>query len=217
MNTQNDVLNWLAPSAPFSLEWHLHDPLTNDSYGVLLPGQLWLPKAAASAKFTGFDMNTFDENLVYQKLTELDWVSGDFKSFVGPGIPWCPRYWTPGASNLPIVTQNSNYVTVKGGTPTPGTANVGTVITQLSGPYPITDPLAAFGGDIGTLPYVKITYQWGFGATLETFYYAKPYGWVKWTTSNLVAGAYVIQKTSLFNQIVAGGYGPVNFPWPIPA
>jgi hypothetical protein len=209
-----DILEYMVPPIDWSLENHLHDPNTNDSYAVLTPSGVWLPKNLA---LTGFDYNTFDENFVYQKLTELDWTAKNFKSFMGKGIPWCPRYFTEGQFNPPIVIADTSYRTVMNCAPDTKNppANVGKGQTQLSGPYSTID----FGGDLGVQNCMIVTWQWDDGAVMETFYYAGPrtFGGVMWTTSNLVNGVYVIQKTSLFNQIVKGGFGALNFPCPIPS
>jgi len=212
-----DILDWLTASYDWALEWHLFDPTpgSNAMYTVATPAGIWYLKNAPP-KVLGFDYNTFDEVAVYQKATELGWAEKNYKAFVSKqwptgGIYWAPRYIIPGAFNPPVVTTDSSYVRMLNCVAQPP-QTIGRLQTQINGPFEFN-----FGGDLGTLECLVLTYQWNDGAVMETNYYAKPYGQVRWETANLTpSGRYVTQQVSNFNRIVKGGFGSVDFPCVIP-
>ncbi len=218
-----DALNYFAPTFPFAQENHLVSP-NNPLYCILEPGRIWYPKQTGTARMPA-DMNTYDETFVYQKLTEnsaIPWNSpaaaSAFKSFVssnwsGGGIPLGPRYLIDDTSRSygPWITKDSSFklfTTCAASTQ----SNLGQVQTEALGPFTVE-----LGGDLGTLPCVIVEYQWNNGAILETFTFAESYGWVGWTTSNLVNGIYVVQQSNVFNTIASGGSASyMPFPCQIP-
>ncbi len=208
-----DALNYLAPSFAFSSAFHLESP-SNPLYSCLGPGKIWYPKNASN--MMPGDLNTFDDTWVYQKLTEQDWTKpNSFKAFVssnwrGGGVPLCPRQLDLATYNSPVITQDSSF-RIYSDCATFVVQNLQQVQTQVLGLYDI-----ALGGDLGTLRCLVIAYQWNNGAVKETFVFAEGFGWVQWSTANLVNGAYTPQKTVTFNAIVSGGFKGAAFTCPIP-
>ena len=212
-----DALDYFAPKWSFAQENHLVSP-NNPLYGILEPGKIWYPKSVGPNRMPA-DLDTYDENFIYQKLTENSWTNPvSFKAFVssnwlGGGIPFCPRYLIDDTPRLygPWVTPDSSFRLYTSCT-TFTESNLGTVQTQAFGPI-----LINLGSQLGILGCIIVQYQWSNGTTLETFMFAEGYGWVGWTTANLLNSVYVTQQTSLFNTIAAGGSaGFAPFPCVIP-
>lgn len=208
-----DVLTYMIPDAIFSFENHL-ESISNPLYTYLNSGQVWYVK---SPNGYPWDVNLFDDQYVYQKITENVWGEPTtFKSFMssnwpGGGLAWCPRFFDPLVRQNPIVTLDSTY-RIYSDCSTFESMNLGLVQTHLMGPV-----VMSFGGDLpSALETISISYQWGNGQNLEMFHYARGYGWVEWIKYNLVNGIYVQVQTSLFNKIVKGGALQVKFPCTIP-
>jgi hypothetical protein len=208
-----DALTYLAPSFAFSSSFHLVST-SNPLYSRLEPGKIWYPKNPVS--MMPGDLNTFDDQWIYQKLTEQDWSSPkSFKAFVssnwpGGGIPLCPRQIDEARPLLPVITMDSSF-RIYSDCSTFMPQNLQQVQTRVIGPSSL-----ALGGDLGTVSCLIIEYQWNNGQTMETFAYAQTFGWVHWATANLVNGRYVTQKTVTFNSVVVGGYAGAKFPCAIP-
>jgi len=208
-----DILSYLSPPQEFWWNSHLVDPITKQpQYTVASPTGIWYPKNDPPA-LLGFDYNPYDTQYVYQKLTELDWKAGNFKAFLGKGVPWCPRFYDPSMRLPPIIIPDTSYVAVTNGVKGP-VQNLKVGVTQLSGPM-----YDDFNGDVGQQQFVRVTWQWDNGAVMESFDYCGPYtfGWTRWQAANLQPdGTYKVMQTSLFNTIAKGGFGPISFPYPIP-
>lgn len=208
-----DALTYLAPSFAASSTFHLNST-SNPLFSRLEPGRIWYPKSAANVMPA--DLNTFDGLWVYQKLTEQDWTNpNSFKAFVssqwpGGGIPLCARFMDLSVPQPPVVTTDSSF-RIYSDCNTFVTQNLNQVQTQVIGLFTV-----GLGGDLGNLPCVVIEYQWNNAQTKETFWFAEHYGWVQWSTANLVQGQYVTQKTVTFNSIVAGGFMGKGFSCSIP-
>lgn len=210
-----DVLEYMIPSPAWALENHLAVAKGGQPvYGALVGRMLWYMKSASGFPWDG---NTFDENYVYQSITENGWTSpNQFKMFASKswpgangGIAWAPRFFTEATWNAPLITADSTYRTYSDcGKFT--TANLGgPIATQLSGPV-----YKDFGGDLGEQDAIIVTYLWG--TSMEVNYYVKDYGWVQWELWSLVNGAYVQKQVSAFNTFAKGGSPTLNFPCPVP-
>src|ERR1700680_4117543 len=128
-----DIRSYLSPPQEFWWDNHLYDPVSKQpQYTVASPTGLWYPKNDPP-KLLGFDYNPYDDQFIYQKLTELDW-KGNFKAFLGKGIPFCPHWYDPVLGSDPIVIPDTSYVAVTNGVKGP-VQNLKTGVTQLSGPY----------------------------------------------------------------------------------
>src|SRR5580698_2737822 len=162
-----DVLNYMLASQANQYNQYLAIAGGGQpSISVLKSGQLWYLKSTAGYPM---DMNTFDNNYVYQSITNPDgpWNNPNaFKIFASPswpgangGIVWCPRYVTPGFTGSPIVTLNSSYRTY---------SNCSTFVTQnLGGPVETQYAWITqnFGGDIGQVQVLELQYRWGWTST----------------------------------------------------
>ena len=211
-----DILTYMLPDEAWALEFHLATSGANPLplYTAVNGKMIWDMKGEGGSPWDG---NSFDEQYIYQSITENVWTNASsFKIFASKswpngngGIVWAPRYFTPGALNLPIVTADSTYRTYSAcGTFT--TANLGgSVSTQIEGPYEIN-----FGGSLGTQLSLVQKYFWG--TTMEVNYYVQSFGHVQWQAYSLAGGVYTLQQTSAFNLQVAGGVPSLNFPCTVP-
>lgn len=200
-----DALDYFAPTWARAQGTHLVSP-NNPLYCILEPGRIWYPKTAGPGRMPA-DLDTYDEEFIYQKATENLWTNpASFKSFVssnwpGGGIPFCPRYLIDATPRVygPWVTKDSSfrlYSSCSAFTE----SNLGQVQTQAFGPVPM-----ALDDTLGTLNCIIVEYQWSNGAVMETFIFAEGYGWVWWSSSMMVNGGYVLQQMSVFNTVAAGG------------
>lgn len=213
----NDSLEYLAGHPAFSLEWHLFDPVNNvPVYGYLELGKLFLMKDPSGHPS---DIYLFDDSYVYQKATENSAAYADptaFKAFMSSstpngGILWCPREMQPEGTPVIFPTPDSSYGIYQNCALVGTKANLGLVQAIASGPWVIN-----IGGDLGMEECLLVEYQWDNLAVRESFYYARYYGQVRWTTENLVADAYVLQKSVTYNKIVRGGSPTPVFPCNLP-
>jgi hypothetical protein len=212
-----DILGYMLPDQAWALENHLQTSGANPLplYTILSGKMIWDMKGAGGSPWDG---NSFDEQYVYQSITENVWTNpSSFKMFTSKswpsgngGIVWAPRYFTPGTLNPPIVTADSTYRTYSAcGTFT--TSNLGgPVSVQVEGPYEID-----FGESLGTQSALVQKYFWG--STMEVNCYVQGFGHVQWQSYSLVEGVYALQQTSAFNTEVAGGVPVLNFPCGVPA
>jgi hypothetical protein len=214
-----DVLTYMIPDAIFSLENHLESsqPGVNPVYCLLTPGMFWYIKGAAGWPWDG---NRYDDQYVYQNVTEADWTDPhNFKAFQSKswphahgGIVWSPRYIADVGEmpSLPIVTGDSSYAVYSNCTAGPTQDLGGPVSTQIEGPF----KSVLFGGDLGKLDVLVQSYYWG--QTLEVNWYARGYGLVEWQSWVQTGGLYVKQQTAQFNLIKPGGTPALVFPCSIP-
>jgi hypothetical protein len=217
-----DILGYMLPDQAWALENHLETsgaaPLP--LYTIVSGKMLWDLKGAGGFPWDG---NSFDEQYIYQSITENIWTNASsFKMFASKtwpnangGVVWAPRYFTPGASNPPIVTADSTYRTYSAcGAFTTSTLG-GPVATQIEGPYDID-----FGGTIGTQSAIVQKYFWGWGvsgyANMEVNYFVIGLGHVQWELHTLVKGVYILQQISAFNSAVEGGVPALMFPCGVP-
>jgi hypothetical protein len=213
-----DILDYMLPDEAWALENHLAvagggQPL----YTAVVGKMIWEMKGSAGFPWDG---NLFDENYVYQSITEQSWTSpttfkmfasGSWKGANG-GIVWAPRYFNPGTITPPAVTPDSTYrIYTACGVFT--SANLGGPIeTHIEGPYEIN-----FGGSLGLQTALVQTYKWGANfANLEVNYYVPGFGHVQWESWTLVNGLYVQKQVSAFNTKLAGGTPALSFPCGVP-
>jgi len=246
MATGTDVLNFILPNPAWAAENHL---------AVVGGGQpiytfhdepnkrIWLIKGT---KGFPFDMNTYDEEMVYQSLTDIDtpivpggptsWtLASMFKAFASTswpngngGIAWAQRYLQ--TVNPDIVTEDSTYRIYSNCTSFTTETLGGPTAAKWEGPYELGDVIPAFGPAIPpTNPTMIQTYNWG-GVTGQNTQEQNVYvadrdsagnivpgfGLVQWEDWALQGGIYVLKQTSLFSELVAGGVPALDFPCAVP-
>lgn len=159
-----------------------------------------------------WDINFYDQNYVYQCITEgpSGWTNpSSYKVFASTswpgghgGIGWSPRYIGDGPFENYLVTEDTTYQTWLNGA-LQATQNLGAVSTLVQGPFNLAC------GDLGTLACIILSYQWNNPGvplgTQEQFWYAYGYGQVRWQEYQLSSGIYVLKTDALFDQKVAGG------------
>jgi hypothetical protein len=226
-----DTLSFLAMAPksaglPYARETH-----NNGAFDAVWPidpksgfGKVWRIKGP---KGYPWDVMLYDEEYVYDHITELDWNDAkSYKKFVGnftnnsgkvvDGIPRFPRYITDGLPTEPLVCPVSNF-RLHYNCKWDGKSNgVGKVRNQLFGPVPIDHM-----GDIGVQDTYICIYNWnGVASTYqdeEVYWYVPNFGLARWTHAKLNAstGMYELDKPeSIHNNIFAGGTPPVYFPCP---
>jgi hypothetical protein len=207
----------MIPGEKWSSQFHLVDPVINMPVYCIHDKEnkrIWYPKSASGGP--GWDMNTYDDNYVYQSITELDWTDAHhFKMFASSswpagngGIRWAPVI----LDEVPLTTLDSTFrIYATDDCQTFTTQNLGGPVTTFA--Y-VTQ--FAFGGFFGASPReaLRLTYFWG--TTVEINYYVIGYGWVRWESWQLDDGVYVQQQVSAFNDVDAGGAPALNFPCAVP-
>ena len=250
-----------VPAAPYDmLMWHLLDPSLrganhlesikplegnapgNHSFSLLGPN--WYAHVKGDSGYP-WDINLFDNNLIYLSTTELSYSSatqGKRFQYGNPsiytGVPFAKRFWTPG-ENLDSVDSHFNIYTACG---TFTTTQLGDVRCQLDGPFTRDDS----GTPNANLPYpltcIRTKYRWGGSGHTTGIYLTqeeytwgydpvgnKFYGLVHYQASNWNSGTGMYDSPFnivIFNQIVPGLKGsgsivdPCNFRleciWPAP-
>ena len=215
-----DVLEYILPDAARATESHLAIAGGGQPLFVWqdMPNKrIWEIKGSAGFPWDSF---SYDEQLVYQSITEQNWTSPTtFKMFASKswpkgngGIVWCPRYFTPGTPNMAIITADSTYrIYPSCGVFTTATLG-GPIATHIEGPYQID-----FGGSLGLQSALVQTYYWGPElSNIEVNYYVQGFGHVQWELWNLVNGLFVQKQVSAFNTQVDGGTPALNFPCGVP-
>ena len=225
MPTPIDLLAaYILPTNDFALDFHLATSSGAPIYVSRYGSMVWEMKGSSGYPW---DMNTFDENWIYQSITELNYTDPTaFKIFASSswpgangGVVWMPRWFTPGIPMTPVVTKDSTYRTYPGDAKPFSTATLGGQIeTFVDGPFE-GNYAVNFGGDIGTAKSsIRQTYKWGPNyANMEVNYYAAGYGRCQWELWTLGAnGQYTRAQVSAFNTVVAGGTPALDFPQSVP-
>jgi hypothetical protein len=216
-----DILNWMMATPNFESHLESSDGQAQCFWLDYFNRRLWYPKTLAGGP--GFDCNTFDENYVYQSITELDWNDPHhFKMFASTtrphqgngGIAWAPRYIDASSGDAPpppLVSDSTYRLYASDDCKTYTVENLGGPVTTqvyLIGSYD-------FGGDLGRQYTLKLTYLYT-GVNMEVFYYATSFGWVGWERWLLVNGQWVQQQSKMFNLVKPGPLTGLNFPCAIP-
>lgn len=156
------------------------------------------------------DLRLYDKDFIYDSLTEFDKEGWKNPGYVklhlgngGKGNIICPR----NVSGLPygdMITYESLYVGLKDNKWDFNPANVGVVNFSMGPPSRLE-----WGGDVGRRDTYILCYQWG-GASISTpfpnrelYYYAPPFGLVKWTHEMLnTQGDYIIvEEPPIMNKL----------------
>ena len=164
-------------------------------------GQIWEMKNAAGWPADGY---AFDEQFIYQTVTEIDDAAhyGDPRSYkkftASPGIVWMPRYYQD-ASEWEPVQSPSQYLTVLGGIAQPLKDLGGPVEVEFAGPY-----VGNFG-KLGQQSYYLQSYKWGADfSTMEQNCYVMGLGRIQWQLLKMTNGHYVVAQTTLFDTSASG-------------
>src|SRR5215475_395319 len=224
MNATIDVLQFMLPSADFSRKFHLASSQSgvNPMFTVHRPldskiGWIYYCK---SVKGYPWDINYYDQNLVYQCITEAEGGWDDptsYKVFACKswphnhgGIAWSARYLNP----LPytqFLMSASDYKRYKKGNLEAEQHLGGPTVCLVQGPYSLAI------GKLGTQNCLLQTYQWGNGLhSMEENVYAEHYGWVRWRLFGLRDGTYELKQDSTFDVQTTGGAPDPVFPNPLP-
>jgi hypothetical protein len=218
-----DVLNFMLPSPHFQKMYHLASSQqgVNPIYCCSRPvdsksGWLYYIKSNAG---NPWDINFYDENYIYQCVTEKDWDDAtsykQFSSSSWPGghggVCWSPRYVAPHNTNF-LVSQDSSYKTFKGCGNLVDTQDLGgPTVCFLQGPF------RERIGCLNEQTVILQSYQWGRNlANLEQNTYAEGLGWVRWRLYALKKGLYELEQESLFDMQTTGGTPEPNFPCDLP-
>lgn len=220
-----DILDYMLPDQVRALSMHLEAQGEGGHpiYTVVSGNRIWYMK---NAKGYPWDMNTFDNDFVYQSITEVDWNDArKFKMFASKswagwggransngGIVWAPRWIEPGATHNGIVTLDSSYRNYSDCSHYSVHNLGGPILAELIGPHD-----EDLGGDLGAKEVIKQLYRWGGNLeNLEINTYALGFGWVQWELWTLQSGVYVTQKRTAFNHLAEGGSPEPVFPCGVP-
>lgn len=219
-----DALNYVVANPAWAQENHLavSGAGGQPTYSVVdvLNKRIWYMKG------TGFpwDMNTWDENFIYQSITENVWTNAStFKMFASKsypsgngGIAWLPRYLN--GFNAPLITPDSTYRTYSGCTTFAAQTLGGMIMTTAELGLALIEAIPSFGTALDpATPVLVQRYFWGPGyVNMEVNVYALGYGHVQWQLWTLVAGVYALKQTSLFNTMVAASLPELSFPCGVP-
>lgn len=204
---QYDMLGWMAPQiATVNGHWNVVEADTGTFY--------WVKGSAGYP----WDKDTFDDNYIYQVVTELTWNDPKtYKIFEQP-MPWMPRCITmpatPDGKLATITLQNVKY-----DTHTSCTAftvqSLGNVVNEIWGPSLRT---------IGTNPpaaTLTLSYRYVCDQNFancqfkETFDMQKGNGLVQWTYYKLgTNGQYAEVQSTTHGLALSGTVMPVHPCWP---
>lgn len=213
-----DILEWMFDDPAKSLERHYAiagggQPIY--TWADLPNCRLWQMK---SEKGFPWDCNSWDENFVYQVLTDgsaAAWSSPTTFHQFTPPVRWAPRFFNEGGLNAPL-NSPSTYKAFTSCSVSTSVSLGANVTTQVTGPYSID-----FGGDLGVQSAIIIQYLWGWTpngyANMELNFYVKGFGLVEWQLWTLGKTGYTWIQTSLFNTLVPGGLPLLNAPCGVPA
>jgi hypothetical protein len=212
-----DVLEFMLPDQVWALSHHLEAP-AHPIFCKLVKNQIWYMKGK-----NGFpwDMNTFDDQFIYQSITERDWDNPDhFKIFASTswpgangGIVWSPRDAEAIGHGGPWVTPDSTY-RLYSGCDNFTEQDLQPVSVTLEGPYEYD-----FGGDLGWMPCLVQRYFWTEKQTadrMELNRYIRKFGWAQWELWHLQGNRYEQKQISAFNHIADGGSPDPLFPCGVP-
>lgn len=136
------------------------------------------------------DLKRYDNDFIYDQLTEGDrgWFDqNDVKIHTANGqrgMKICPRY-VDSAFSQPIVTVNADspFMSIKNGAWDFVPNSVGNTTFVLHPPT-----VRQWGGDVGNIPTFLIEYFWDGIKDREQYFFAPPFGLIKWTHATLVNG-----------------------------
>jgi len=154
-----------------------------------------------------WDVKSYDQNFIYDWITELDWTSPrNYKAF-NPPLSMCPRFWDGDPYNsAEIIHPTSNYDTFINCKKVQS-ANLQEVAYNIHAPV-----LMDFGGDVGEQETIIIEYYWDSASNRELLYLTRKAGWVKWCHQSFVSSVYVTDAMTLHNKIVPSGAPTLQFP-----
>jgi hypothetical protein len=220
------IANYVLPNPAFALDSHLAVANGGQPTFTFFDGvNIWLIK---NEQGFPYDTLTFDENLVYQSITNPDgaWTNAAaFKMFASKtwpngngGIAWMQRMIEEGADNPPIITADSSYRAYESCSVFTTSNLGGPTMGGVQGPYPLSEAIPNFGGALPPDTNVMIqSYYWGNGfTTQELNYYGEGFGLLQWQTQALKNGVYVPGQTSLFNTMMSGGCPKLVNPCGVP-
>jgi hypothetical protein len=209
-----DILQFMLPNQVWALSNHLEIPGGQPIYTSVIGNQIWYVK---NKQGFPWDMNTFDDDFVYQSITEVNWQEPkQFKIFASKSWPkangaivWTPRDYEKNAwdmvseSTYRAYSDCSNFTTKNLGGP---------VITVTETPKQID-----LGGDLGKQFSLQMHYYWGAAVeNLEINTYALGFGWAQWELWSWNGTRYVQKQVSAFNHIAPGGNVHPVFPCGVP-
>jgi hypothetical protein len=208
-----DTLDFVLADQVWALDHHLEAD-AHPLFCKVVQNQIWYMKGKSGFPW---DMNTFDEKMIYQSITELDWESPEhYKIFASEswqgangGIAWMPRNYETIGVGGPILTPDSTYRLYSSCSDFKEQNLGAPPSVTLEGPYEFD-----FGGDLGWMPCLVQRYFWG--VSMELNRYVQKYGWAQWELWEQSGNGYVLKKTSAFNRIAPGGSPEPNFPCGVP-
>jgi hypothetical protein len=206
-STQYDMLEWMAPQVG----------TVNGHYNVLFPttGTFYWVKGSAGSPW---DVDLFDQDGVYQDITENIWNDpSTFKRFV------VPRKWAPRCINIPqtagvlstvLHPQSSTEYRIYSSCTAYTTHYLSNAFNQVVGPQNL---------QIGTLPATPtLSLLWYYGCDAnyanchyhEVFDLQKKNGLVRWTYSvRQLDGSYKIANQTIHSTAQVGSINPVHPCW----
>lgn len=207
-----DILNYILPDQIWATGHHLETADGTALYTIVRDNQIWTMK---SAKGYPWDMNTFDDQFIYQSITEADSSNPKtFKMFTSKsvstangGILWAPRQWDEGL--CPLVTPDSTYSAYTDCSTFTEHNLGGMVMVTIEKPAEHD-----FGGDLGKQICAPQSYYWQ--TAKEVNRYVKGYGWCSWERWELENGVEVLKQSVVYNRIKPGGPPKLVFPCSIP-
>jgi hypothetical protein len=207
-STQYDMMNWFVMGSSWSLKYHLTgsaNPLFTDLGNTFY----WMKGAQGYP----WDVNSFDNDYIYQWATEYTWNDPTSYKAFDSAIPWSPRcVEKPAAgvygSKLATITLTSTPYTIYGGQCAPSSKqNLGHVVNEIWGPTPMS-----LGGSLqNNAPTFTLSYRYSCDSSFdnctykETFDFQRPYGLVRWIYYKLQNGQYVRQNQTIYNHLANGG------------
>jgi hypothetical protein len=208
-STQYDMMSWFAMGSSWSLKYHLTgtaNPLYTDQGSTSF---YWVKGAAGYP----WDVNSFDNNFVYQWATEYNWNDPTSYKAFDSAIPWSPRCVDKPAAGvsgakLATITLISTPYTVYGGQCAASSKqNLGYVVNEIWGPTPMS-----LGGSLpNNAQTLTLSYRYSCDSSFdsckykETFDFQRAYGLVRWIYYILQNGQYVQQNQTVFNHLASGG------------
>ncbi len=214
-STQYDMLSWFVMGSSWSTQYHLTGN-ANPLYTYRGNTFYWVKGISGYP----WDVNSYDNNYVYQWATEYTWNDPTSYKAFNNAIPWSPRCVSmPAAgvygSKLATITLASTAFTIYGSQCAPSsTHNLGYVVNEIWGPTPLS-----LGGSLQSNALtLTLSYRYSCDSSYdecqykETFDFQRPFGLVRWTYYALQNGQYVQQSQSVFNHLASGGAPTPNHP-----
>lgn len=208
-SSQYDMLKWMAPQLDTQ----------NGHYNMVYPmsGTFYWVKSSAGYPW---DINLFDQNFIYQSITEYNWNDPHTYKIFNSAIKWTPRCikipsTTGGKIATVTVPASSSGFKVYTSCSSYTSHNLGNIVSEIWGPTTLN-----VGGNIPAgLPTLTMVYRYACDSAFqsckykETFAYQKGVGLVKWTYSTMQNGAYVQVNQSINNKTNLASIAPVHPCW----